>query len=520
MGQVIGGNVAPSLMTTGTTNFSQKKRSPLFPSFEGPCIKTLRELYTGKGTSLMKRNLRQNVFPFKLEMMDKDDQLTGFGGLPLVHELYHKIKLPKLIKRYIRVKAKGWSESEIIEALVALSIAGGEHMDDMTILRSDHAYQRVIGKKGIPSAKAVERFLKRFHNSRQKPKDATAWVPKENRALQGLAKVNRALVSRLIEASGLTTVTIENDATAVFSQKEQSYPTYKGGTGYMPVVGSIAELGIVVHDEFRDGNVPPGFEVMRFFKGCEKSLPKTVKRIRTRLDGAYYNHDLIEYFNKQGIEFTITAEKRKGFMEWIEAISETEWKPLMKPTEHRWVESGREWAEVHWVSARGTREFMDEHTYRYLVTRRTQVQWEMFQQDASFETTISDRYEVIVTNMDWFGDRLIRWHYERGGCIEQLHDRLKNDLAGGILPCAEFGANAAWWRIQCIAWNLVRALQIHMLPEEFSRCHLKKLRLWLICIAGRVIKSGRQIILKLTRNHPAFDIYKNARRLIAGFAFT
>ena len=140
---------------------------------------------------------------------------------------------------------------------------------------------------------------------------------------------------------------------------------------------------------------------------------------------------------------------------------------------------------------------------------------ELYKDNAIEEAALKERYEVIVTNMDWEGDRLIRWHYERGGTIEHVNKQVKSDVAGGMLPCGEFGANAAWWRLQCIAHNLVRALQLHALPEEFSRCRLKKLRLWLINIAGRVIESGRQVILKLTQGHPSFEIYREARRLIA-----
>jgi hypothetical protein len=266
--------------------------------------------------------------------------------------------------------------------------------------------------------------------------------------------------------------------------------------------------------------VAPAFEIKRFFKNCVKAIPSTVEKTRTRLDGAYYSHDFIKYLSKNKIEFTITAEKREGIIRWVEALPETEWKALLKPTNKGLEETGREWAELAWTSANGTRKTMGKNIYRYLVTRKSKVQWELFKDRASEEVQRKDRYEVIVTNRDWQGDRLIRWHYERGGSIEHGHDRIKNDLAGGVLPCAEFGANAAWWRIQCIALNLIRALQIHALPEELSNCHLKKLRLRILCVAGRVIKHARNIILRLTSNHPSFEIYKSARIKIACMAFS
>lgn len=480
----------------------------------------------------------QNRFCFKLEEADKDSRLTGYAGLPLVYEVYHKLGLPRLIGKEIRVKEAGWPESEMVETIIGLSVAGGDHMDDVRMLLTDAALADLVEKReapvektakneegSFPSAKALERFLKRFHREEKKPEGVDAWVPGETKPLKKLAKVVYATTARrLIGASGLKTVTIENDATAVFCHKEEALGTYKGGIGYMPVIGSIAELGIVIGDEFRDGNVPPAYRVKGFFQACLKAIPSSVVKVRTRLDGAYYDHDFIAYLNNEKkpfgrIEFTITGKKSDSIIEWIEALPEREWKPLYRMTKDGPVPSGREWAEMHWTSALGTRKTMRERTLRTLVTRKTQEQWELFKDQAIEAIKKQERYEVIHSNMDWNGDRLIWWHYEKGGTIEHVHDRIKNDLAGGVLPCGEFGANAAWWRIQCLTWNLVRALQLHALPDDLKNCHLKRLRFQLLCIAGKVVRHARQIILKLTQGHPAYAIYKEAREKIAGLVF-
>lgn len=483
--------------------------------------------------------MEQNRFSFKLEEADKEMHLTGYAGLPLVYELYHKLGLPRLINKHVPVKGCGWKEAELVETIIGLSVAGGEHMDDVKMLLRDTALAALVEKpeppqgddipknqEGLfPSAKALERFLKRFHREERKPEGVEAWVPSETKALKRLGKVVYPTVAkRLIAVSGLKIVTIENDATAVFSHKEEALGTYKGGVGYMPVIGTIAELGLVIGDEFRDGNVPPAFEVKRFFKECLKAIPSSVVKVRTRLDGAYYDHDFMAYLNNKDkpfgvIGFTITGKKSPSIVTWIEALPETEWKPLYRMTDKGPVPSGREWAEMPWTSAEGTRKTMRERMLRTLITRKTEEQWELFKLSSVEEAERKDRYEVIHSNMDWAGDRLIWWHYERGGSIEHTHDRIKNDLAGGVLPCGEFGANAAWWRIQCLTHNLIRALQLHALPEDLRNCHLKRLRFQLLCIAGKVVKHARQIILKLTAGHPAFQIYKEARERIACLAW-
>jgi len=60
------------------------------------------------------------------------------------------------------------------------------------------------------------------------------------------------------------------------------------------------------------------------------------------------------------------------------------------------------------------------------------------------------RYKVfgIVTNIDYEemnGEDLIHWLHERCGKSEEVHAVMKNDLAGGKLPSADFGENATWW---------------------------------------------------------------------------
>lgn len=455
--------------------------------------------------------LTQTVLSFKLEETEKDSSLTSHAGLPLIHELFRQLKLPRLINKHLKLKQKGWKEWELIETIVALVVAGGEHMEDVDILGSDVAMQQLLKqRRGVPSAKAIERFLKRFHEEQEKPEGTKAWVPEEGSGLQGLAKITQTIAKRLIQFAGLSTVTIENDATIIKSHKQAAEGTYQGGTGYQPAVGTVAELGIVIADEFRDGNVPAKYEPLAFFKKCLQGLPKCIKSVQTRLDGAYYDHDLMGYLKEEKIPFTITAMKSKSLVEWIEALPDTEWMELRG--------TNREWTELPWTSAIGTRETMSDRSLRYLITRKKHEQWELFKEEFKDEVTTKDRYEAIASNRNERGDWLIRWHYGKAGSIEHTHDRIKNDLGGGVLPCAEFGANAAWWRLQCLALNLVRCLQLNALPKDLQGSHLKRLRYRLFNVAGKVIAHSRCMILKLSRGHPSFKIYEEARYKIAALA--
>ena len=94
----------------------------------------------------MRENIAQTVLPFKLEEGNRDDEMTGLAGLPLVYEFMQRSGLRKQIRKHLKLKECGWSEVELIETVVMLVAAGGEHLEDVRMLSSDKALQQLLGK--------------------------------------------------------------------------------------------------------------------------------------------------------------------------------------------------------------------------------------------------------------------------------------------------------------------------------------------------------------------------------------
>src|SRR5512137_3049966 len=119
------------------------------------------------------------------------------------------------------------------------------------------------------------------------------------------------------------------------------------------------------------------------------------------------------------------------------------------------------------------------------------------------------RYKLqgIVTNRDLAGDKLIWWSRERCGKGEEMHSIMKSDLAGGQFPSAQFGANAAWWQIMILAFNLNSLMKHLALPESWSAKRLKSIRFGLINQAGRVVQHARQLFIRLSRQNPAYLVF-------------
>ncbi|MBM3120413.1 MAG: IS1380 family transposase [Chloroflexi bacterium] len=500
--------------------------------------------------------MAQGLLPFKYEAEKETTGMTALGGLPAYLDLAKVIGLSKSIQKHLKVRegGQGWTDSQVVLSIVLLNLAGGDCVEDIKVLESDDGFCEVLKKaemhglkrkvrrellrrwrkerkRAVPSASAIFRYLAKFHDREQdKYREAgKAFIPEANEHLRGFVEVNKDLARFAGSRNIQDTATLDMDATLVATNKADSLFCYKGHKSYQPFNTWWAEQGIVLHTEFRDGNVPAGFEQLRVFKEALGCLPEEVKRVRLRSDTAGYQHDLLKYCASGSndrfgvIEFAVGCDVTKEFKRAVAEVEESEWKPIYKEVRGKKEPSGVEWAEVCFVpNAIGHSKKGPE--YRYLAKREVVVEQLMLsgmeqQISLPFPTmeTRGKRYKIfgIATNMDWDGENLIHWHHERCGKSEEAHSVMKEDLAGGKLPSNDFGENAAWWWMMILALNLNAMMKMHVLGKEWEPKRMKAIRFWLINLPGRVVKRSRNLIIRLTRNQPALDVLLEARRKIA-----
>ena len=73
----------------------------------------------------------------------------------------------------------------------------------------------------------------------------------------------------------------------------------------------------------------------------------------------------------------------------------------------------------------------------------------------------------------------------------------KNDLAAALLPSGKFGANAAWYRINLLTYNLLTVLRRQALPERFRQARPKRLRYEVFTVPAEIHSHARQVTAKL-----------------------
>jgi len=462
---------------------------------------------------------KEGLLPFKLIEDESGEALTSYGGLPLVMETCEALGLAGLVKHYVRIKQRnrGYTESKYVESVIALMAAGGDCLEDIERLRSDAGLKLLLGE--MPSAEAVRFFLYGFHDEKlleSRPEEG-AFIAAETEPLAGLWEVNREVVLKASRKEPLKEATIDQDATVVQSHKEQSQMTYLGERGYQPVINYWAEQDLILSDEFRDGNVPAGMNCLSSFLRAACCLPQSVETIYFRSDSAAYQHKLLDVL-REGVElhgkkvpvyFAISADVSEALRSKIISVSEPVWKPLRKLTGKGLIEGRKEWAEVEFIPSAASVK-RDMKPDRYLAIRVRPWQGELFSDGNSYHY-----YAVVTNRWEMEGEELLRWQRERCGSVEKVHDVVKNDLAGGVMPCGRFYANAAWWRLNCLCYNVISVMKRKALPKIFWPARMKALRFHLIGVAAKVVSHARVMFLKVTEG---LISYREARSQLVVFS--
>ena len=511
----------------------------------------------------VKQIMTQGVLPFKYEEAKKQTGLTALAGLPIYLDLARVIGLSKSIEKHLNIRknSQGWTDSQMILSLVLLNLAGGDCVDDLKILEADEGFCHILRKtemyglirkvrralerrwrkekkRSVPSPSAAFRYLAKFHDTKQEElrvqSTVKAFIPAPNEHLKGMRKINRDMLEGLNAVSPQTTATLDMDATLAETMKQSALYCYKGFKSYQPLNTWWHEHGLILHTEFRDGNVPAGFEQLRIFKEALACLPENVETVRLRSDTAGYQHDLLSYCETGAssrfgrIEFAIGCNVTQAFKTAVAQVPDSQWQPLYKDKGGIQVKTGSEWAEVCFVPNELCHS-KDAPEYRYIAKRQCLEEQQLLPGlddpghiQLPFPTMEinESRYKVfgIVTNIayeDMDGDSVIHWLHERCGKSEEVHAVMKDDLAGGKMPSADFGENAAWWWIMIIALNLNTMMKNLALDQSLHTKRMKAIRFSVINIPGMVLERSHALFLRLSKGHPAYELLVEARRKIA-----
>ncbi len=430
--------------------------------------------------------------PFEIDDAVDPSLVTGRAGVPLVIELFRQLGVAQAIDTEVTVKQRqrGLPPSQLVESLIALWTSGGDRCQDLTPLREDRALAALLGHP-LPATTTVRDFLEAFHleGGPRWAAGPQATIPEEAAPLVGLGRANRTLVAGLQRGARVRTATLDVDATLVESHKDTATVAYNGTRGYQPVVVLWAEQDVIVHDQFRDGQVPAGCGNLRVLEQAVANLPQGVTEFRLRADSALYETEVLRWCEdpQHPVAYAISADLSEQLKAEIVRLPETAWQ-----VEREEPDAIRAWAEVAYVPSDGDHRKDRPCVRRYLAIRIQKRQGNLFADGSSVH------YFAVVTNRTEDGLTILQWHRQKAGTVEHAHHVLKNELAAAALPSGKFGANAAWFRLNVLTYNLLTALKRLTLPGDLRSARPKRLRFLLFNTVGKVVTHARRTLLRLS----------------------
>jgi hypothetical protein len=429
-------------------------------------------------------------WPFEIDDTIDPALVTGRAGVPLVIELFRQLGVAAAIDAHVPVKQRqrGLPPSQLVESLLALWASGGDRCQDLTMLREDQALATLLGHS-LPAATTMRDFLEAFHVEAGPMWAAgpQATIPLESAPLAGLGQANRTLVAGLQRGARERTATLDVDATLVESHKDAATVAYDGTRGYQPVVVLWAEQDVILHDQFRDGHVPAGCGNLRVLQQAVANLPHGITQIAVRADSALYETEVLRWCEDEQIDYAISADLTEQLKAEILRLPEAVWQ-----VEREEPDAIRAWAEVPYVPDDGDHRKARPCVRRYLAVRVQKRQGSLFADGSSVH------YFAVVTNRPEDGLPILQWHRAKAGTVEHAHHVLKNELAAAALPSGKFGANAAWFRLNVLTYNLLSALKRLTLPGDLRTARPKRLRFLLFNTVGKVVAHARRTLLRLS----------------------
>jgi len=413
--------------------------------------------------------MAQTILNFNLE--STDEKLTPRVGIAIFGEYLKGLKLESLCNSNIPLAkhSNGYTPFEFIYPLILMLHSGGRVLDDIKEIRLDTALATLLKMKNIPTSSALTKYLHKHGTFGQ----------------DGMRKINEQYLKRFLKSIKHEELILDIDASFIEAHKNSAKWSYKDAPGYMPLIGHINN-GWVIDADFRDGNMAPADENLEFIQKCASQLPIGMKFDRFRADSASYQAAIFNYCHKEGILFTVTAKKNKNIFEAIKNIKDDTWQSF------------------------STREKIAEFTHTMIHTdsafRMIVIKKDITPILPTLQEYIADEvmmqyqdeiYYCIATNdNDLSPQEIIRLHRQRGDASENKIKELKNGFNMSYLPTSNFQANAFYFSIGTLAYNLFLLFK-QILDGNLQKHTVKTIRYKLYNIAGKIVSHARSLTLKV-----------------------
>jgi len=404
-------------------------------------------------------------------------EVTSFGGLHLIHEQVIAKKIPQFINTLLgnRRHNAEYSYSDLILNMCYITFCGGDCAEDIGYVKE--TLRHLKGMK-TASPDTLLSMQKELSTDAVEITSESGTVNKINiNDLMNDLLVKTALHLGVLE-SERTDYCLDFDHQFIPTEKYDTTYSYKKERGYFPGVASIGNTPVYV--ENRNGNCQVKLNQLNTIKRIFAALENNgIKPARCRMDCGSYLKELCDYIEEKGIKFFIRAEQSEQLL--FEAATSDEWK--------------KETIGINQYEVCSIEHSFGKHTHRVVAYRcpNKTGQKDIITDDAN-------KYLFIITNDRNESEKSAIEFYNDRGNSERLFDIQNNDFNWKKMPFSFLEQNTVYLILMAIChvmyqWLIRVFSQVCNFLEPKHR--LKKFIFRFVCIAAKVIHTGRRQVVKL-----------------------
>jgi len=416
--------------------------------------------------------------------------LTSNAGLFLLLEHANQHRIFDLIDRDLVFDNASTNKIKMnhIKTMLCGNFIGIDKLERLKLLQSDPLVNEF--NISIREPETVSRFLGNF----------------SYKTTHMLREINFKIFRMLLKKSKLKAITIDIDSSVVNVEGHQEgavkgyNPKKPGNRCYNIQFAFCDELKAYITGFVRSGNTYTANGAAEMIKeivaqitcACGTGAGKTDDLvILFRMDSGYFDDDIITTIESAGCQYLIKGKAYPTLASQVTA-------PTISFTKG---DEGRETTEL--VAKLDTW----DKDRRFVVSRVLKPEKDRSQ--LSFLEGSDNEYFYFVTNTELPPEKVVI-AYEKRGNAENYIKEAKYDMAVGHLLLQSFWANEAIFQLMMLAYNLFLLFKMDFANGTEYRQQIKTFRLKYIFLAGKIIRTARSVIMKLSKKYPYQEVYEQS----------
>ena len=408
--------------------------------------------------------------------------LTSNAGLLLLLEHASKNGVFDLIDHDLVFENASTNKIKMnhIKTMLCGNFIGIDKLERLKLLQSDPLVNEFA--ISIKEPETVSRFLGNF----------------SYKTTQMLREINFKVFRKLLRKSKLKSITIDIDSSVVNVEGHQEGAVKgfnlkkPGNRCYNLQFAFCDELKAYLTGYVRSGDTYTANGATGMIQEIIAHLKEEDLEITFRMDSGYFDDAILETIESLGCTYVI---KGKGYPTLVEQVTDPSIAFVTSA-------AGRETTEL--VTALNTW----KEDRRFVVSRV--LKDEKDRKQLSFlEGDAYDYFFFVTNDMELSSEEVVEFYEKRGNCENYIKEA-KYDMAVGHLLLQSFWANEAVFQLMMLAYNLFLLFKMDFVGETEYRQQIKTFRLKYIFLAGKIIRTARSVVMKLSEKYPYREIYEKS----------